>query len=110
MFRFLLLFALPDEAVKLQDPRGTLRTESATESFGLSFAPYPMQNERYASQYRCSTMFSTDFALLNLSHKSGPEKTTKKHTIHTLHLFTHENNSICMHDIMNRHGHNNVRN
>ena len=48
MFRFLLLFALPDEAVKLQDPRGTLRMESATESFGLSFAPYPMQNELYA--------------------------------------------------------------
>ena len=91
MFRFLLSFALPDEAVKLQDPRGTLRTESATESFGLSFAPYPMQNERYARQYRCSTMFSPDFALLNLlnSHKSGPEKTTKKHTIHTLHLCLH---------------------
>ena len=67
--------------------------------FGLSFAPKPEHNERFALQYRYSTRVSPDVALLKLSSQSvgsRQDDTTQHIThIHTTHMHTHIHTYTC---------------
>ena len=56
--------------VELQLFWGTRWREPLARWFGLSFAPKPKYNERFARQYRYSTRVSPDFALLRHSSPS----------------------------------------
>ena len=55
MFPIPPIIRLPDESVELQLSSGKLRKEQATGWFGLSFAPKPKYNDRFARQNRDST-------------------------------------------------------